>query len=178
MIDGREERKKRYLEEKKGEKKNVGRKEGRNKVGQTRGAGGREKTTAEYSHLEAYPSIIYGDVSCAMERGEREEVPNRRVKLCLHQSEIQPRFGKAASGFIFLSFVFTSVNVAPRFPTFSRIKEKREVPLSCPLFYSTGFSRKAEKTSLRARSPVLCSNMYYHSRVSLLRQRTNSDTLE
>lgn len=93
-----------------------------------------------FAPLEAYPaSIIYGDVSRAMRGRGSAESPSQTA------STGGPNFRNTAemrkSGFIFLPFVFTSVNVARARPASLLVY----FALSSPLFCSTGFSTKSGK---------------------------------
>lgn len=112
-----EERKEGYPE-----KSKEGRKEGiksdkRWEKGSRWMAGTRKSDDGTFSHLSCRrrPTVHYLRRHVA-----RGSDANCRVKLCLRRPEIRPRFGKAAGGFIFLPFVFTSVNVVAAVSPFSR----------------------------------------------------------
>lgn len=61
------------------------------------------------------------------EKGERITESNC---VYIRYPDIRPRFGKAASGFIFLPFVLAGVNrsCAPRFSNKRRKEELRSIP--------------------------------------------------
>lgn len=72
----------------------------------------RRKDRKPFTHFaRPIPFIIYVDV-CRRARGQKRDTGRIVESKCVYSDpEIRPRFGKTASDFIFLPFVFTSVNV-------------------------------------------------------------------
>lgn len=125
-------------------------------------------------------SIIYGDMS--------HECSPSQTTLSTAASEIRPRFGKAASSFIFLPFVLA--NPRARAYTWicvyvcsasllSRIKEKRgrDSALLSALC-STGFLPERGKDASCLKPGSLFEHVLSSTSISLLRRGTSNDTLK
>lgn len=128
-------------------------------------------------------SIIYGNMS-------HECSPSQTTLSTA--SEIRPRFGKAASGFIFLPFVLASANFRVRAYTWicvhmcvcsasllSRIEEKRgrDSALLSALC-STGFLLERGKDASCLKPGTLFEHVLSSTSISLLRRGTSNDTFK
>lgn len=102
------------------------------------------------------PSIIYGDVS--------HEGATRIVESnCVYGGLKYGRDSEKRRAASFFCRLFSPVSTSSRLSAFPDKREKRSYAPLGPLF-DWIFARKERKTTCRTSSPVLCLNMYYHSR--------------